>query len=210
MALASEPPDLGASRLPTMRPPTQANLVVLLAASLCGCSLQATQSFVTNQPGRFPRTTEIAADVRPGGPFVGAELVTEAAPEGFGARGAHLRAGYAIEPTPGSGEIWSIDLGGTAGAGKPPFSPHEVTMFENGFFSDLALRILGDGEEPGRIVLSRCNLSLVLGARARMWPAADGSVGEIAGGAGLRFMLDTDARSILHKVTREAGNAFGL
>jgi len=185
-------------------------LAAMLAAATSGCTLQATQGFTTGQPGRFPRTTEIAADLRPGGAFVGGELVMEAAPEGFGARGAHLRGGYAIEPVAGSGEVWSVDLGGTMGAGRPPFSPDEVTMFESGLFGDLALRLVGPAEQPGELVLTRFNLSLVVGGRARVWPAADGDVGELGTGVGLRGTFDSDARSILHKVTKETANAFGL
>jgi hypothetical protein len=185
-------------------------LLAFGASMLSGCTLQATQQFTNRQPGRAPRTTEVAMDFRPGGPFVGGELVMEAAPEGFGARGAHARAGYAIEPTPGSGEVWSVDLGGTMGAGRPPFSPNEVTMYEAGFLGDLALRLAGPAEEPGVMELTRFNLSLVVGARARTWPAADGSLGEISAGAGLRGSFDSDARSILQKVTKETANAFGL
>jgi len=193
-----------------MRAHGLAMLAAVLAAGSSGCSVQAAQSFTTNQPGRFPRTTEVAVDVRPGGPFVGAELVMEAAPDGFGARGGHFRGGYALEPTPGSGEVWSLDLGGTTGAGRPPFSPDEGTMFEAGAFSDLVLRVAGPAEEPGKLVLTRFNLAVVVGGRARVWPAADGDLGELAAGAGLRFTFDTDARSILQKVTKETANAFGL
>ncbi len=188
--------------------------VTLLAASLAaatgGCSLSATQGFATGQPGRFPRTTEVAADVRPGGLFFGGEVVMEATPERFGARGAHLRGGYALEPVPGSGEVWSVDLGATMGAGRPPFSPDEVTMFESGLFGDLALRLVGPAEQPGELVLTRFNLSLLLGGRARVWPAADGDVGELGAGVGLRGTFDSDARSILNKVTKETANALGL
>lgn len=184
--------------------------LALGCAASSGCSLQAAQTFTTRQPGRLPRTTEVAADFRPGGPLVGAEIVMEAAPEKLGARGAHLRGGYAFEPTPGSGEIWSFDLGGTVGAGRPPFSPDEVTMFETGAFGDLGLRILGRGETPGELELMRFHLALVLSGRARVYPAADGDVGELGAGAGLRGTFDSDARSILEKVTKETANAFGL
>ena len=188
----------------------RAAVLAMLALATSGCSIQAAQTFATHQPGRLPRTTEIAADLRPGGPFVGAEIIAEAAPEGFGARGANARLGYEVDPTPGSGEIWSVDVGGTAGAGRPPFVQDEETMFESGFFGDLALRIAGPGVTPGELSLMRLNLSLVLCARAQLWPAADGDNGEIAGGLGLRGTLDSDARSILQKVTKETANAFGL
>lgn len=177
---------------------------------LGGCTLQATQQFTNRQPGRAPRTTELAMDFRPGGAFVGGELVMEAAPEGFGARGAHARAGYAIEPTPGSGEVWSVDVGGTMGVGRPPFSPDERAMYEAGVLGDLALRIAGPAQEPGVMQLTRFNLSLVVGGRARMWPAADETLGEISAGAGLRGTFDSDGRAILQKVTKETADAFGL
>lgn len=180
------------------------------AFAASGCTATAMQTLGTGTPGRFPRTTEIALDLRPGGAFAGAEVVVEEAPGDWGARGAHLRGGYAFEPRLGSGEIWTFDLGATSGLGRPPFIPEETTTFAVGAFSDLALRIVGGAEEPGRLELTRWTLHFVLGGRARVWPAAEPVQGEVAAALGLRFGFDTDARSILDKALQETSNAFGL
>jgi hypothetical protein len=184
--------------------------VLSLALASTGCTATLMQTLPTGTPGRAPRTTELAVDVRPGGLFGGAELVTEYTGDYVGARGAHGRFGYGATPRAGSGEIWSADVGVTAGAGRPPFQLEQPTMFESGFFADLALRLAGHGEEPGRTELTRWGLHLVLGGRSRVWPAAEPPTGELAAGLGLRLSFDSDARAILSKAVRETTNAFGF
>lgn len=189
--------------------------LALVSACTVGCTATATQTFGTGMPGRAPRSTELAADLRPGRWFGGAEMIVEAGVDEVAVRGAHLRGGGTIAPTPGSDEIWSADLGLTGGLGRPPFRDDETTTLAAGAFGDLALRIAGHGAEPGRVELSRWSLSLVLGARARVWPWAEptgrfSGNGEVAGGLGLRLGFDTDARSIVDKALEETANAFGL
>lgn len=196
------------SAAPSRRVASAALLAV--AGVAAGCTATATQTLGTGTPGRFPRSTEVALDLRPGGIFTGTELVIEEAPGNLSVRGGHLRGGYAFEPRLGSGEIWTFDLGATAGIGRPPFELEETTTFAAGAFSDLALRIVGGAEEPGRLELTRFTLHLVFGGRARMWPAAEPAQGEVAAAMGLRFGFDTDARSIVDKALEETANAFGL
>ena len=195
-----------------------AALALLCATGALGCTATATQTLGTGTPGRFPRTTELAMDLRPAGPFFGgAELILEAAPEEFGARGAALRGGLTAEPRPGSDEIWSFDGGLAVGLGRPPFRQDEPTTFSVGLFNDLSLRILGHGEQPGRVELGRMTLDLVLGARARAWPWADTASDRfldgravVAGGLGLRLGFDTDGKALLDKALTETANALGL